>query len=428
MSKLKIPKLPDIDPMAKVKIKRALPGTIITSIILLVVVLTLFHSTDGFTTMIDTEPAVIVTERDYMSFTSYTLRDEKVLYSEFSGGISYISDNGERVNVGDAVAKVYEKKIDAGTAEVANEIDRYISILEKSIGDGAFTLGESKDVHDNISKIYYEMTRAVSNGNSSIISSEADDFLILLNKMKMYSGNGEMLKKTLDEYKEKKASIEDRYSGESETLKVDEGGYFFRQTDGYEGIYSSANINDISYDSFAQMIETEPSTEKGIGKLIIDYRWYLAIPTVKGISDTFSVGSPYVISFPDNENRSFEMTLQNIVFDSTEARSVMIFECGIVDGDFDYLRVQRVNITHRNVSGYRIPEEAVCELGGNTGVYILKDGMASFRKIIVLYEGDGYYIVSPENSNSGDYYIYLEPNDNIILNCKNMYEGKVIGG
>jgi hypothetical protein len=244
----------------------------------------------------------------------------------------------------------------------------------------------------------------------------------------MYSGNGDMLKKTLDEYKEKRSNLETRYSGEYETLTVDDGGYFFRQTDGFEGIYSSANINDISYDSFAQMIATEPNTEQGVGKLMLDYRWYLAIPTVKGISDTFSVGSSYVISFPDNENRSFEMTLKNIIFDASEARSVMIFECGIVDGDFDYLRIQRVNITHRNVSGYRIPEEAVCEIGGNTGVYILKDGMASFRKIIVLYEGDGYFIVSPEKSNSGDYYIYLEPNDNIILNCKNMYEGKVIGG
>lgn len=428
MNNLKISKLPSIDPRTKAKIKRALPVSIITAIILLVVALTLFHSTDGFTTMIDTEPAVIVTEREYMSFTAYTLRDEKVLYSDFGGGISYIASNGERVNVGDAVAEVYKNKIDENTSATAEKIDRYISILEESIGDGVFTLGESKEVNNNISKIYYEMTRAVSNGDSSVISSEADEFLILLNKMKMYSSNGDALKKALEEYKEKRANITDRYSGESEMLKVDTGGYFFRDTDGYEGVYSSANITDMSYESFIEMTETAQNAEEGIGKLVLDYRWYLVIPTVKGISDTFSIDSSYTISFTDSGNRSFDMVLRNIISDDSEARSIMIFECGIVDGDFDYLRIQRVNITHRNVSGYRIPESAVCESGGNMGVYILKDGMASFRKIIVLYEGDGYYIVSPKNSNSGDYYIYLEPNDNIILNCKNMYEGKVIGG
>ena len=54
--------------------------------------------------------------------------------------------------------------------------------------------------------------------------------------------------------------------------------------------------------------------------------------------------------------------------------------------------------------------------------------MASFRKASILYEGEDYYIISSQNSNSNNYFVYLEPNDNIITDCKNMYEGKVIGG
>ena len=87
-----------------------------------------------------------------------------------------------------------------------------------------------------------------------------------------------------------------------------------------------------------------------------------------------------------------------------------------------------LNIVNKNITGFRVPASAVCEHGGNSGVYIIKDGMASFRKIVILYEGDGYYIVSAEHSNSDNYYIYLESNDNIIVDCTNMYEGKVIGG
>ena len=51
--------------------------------------------------------------------------------------------------------------------------------------------------------------------------------------------NGELIRKTLDEYKEKRSNIENGYSGDYEVLTVDEGGYFFRNTDGYEEIYSS---------------------------------------------------------------------------------------------------------------------------------------------------------------------------------------------
>ena len=45
---------------------------------------------------------------------------------------------------------------------------------------------------------------------------------------------------------------------------------------------------------------------------------------------------------------------------------------------------------------------------------------------MILYEGDGYYVVSAQNVNSDDFYVYLEVNDSIITDCRNMYEGKVL--
>ena len=407
--------------------QRLLPGTIITIFILTIVLLTVFQATDGFTTMVDTEPAKIVTEQDYMSFTSYILKNEIVIDSDNSGGIYYIADNAERVNPGDELAYVYENKIDESALKALEDTDSYIDILEKSIGDGVFTLREA-EVKDSISKSYYSMMRAATKGNASLIEADADSFLIMLNQMNIFTGNSEELKNTLEKYKAKRADLKNIYSGANDTVASEYGGYFFRNTDGYEDIFTSSDISSLSYEGFITMTEKEPETVKHVGRLMLDYQWYLVIPTVKGISDTYAVGEEYTVSFPDSKNRNFKMKLYNVIPDSTGARSIMVFSCGIVDESFDYLRIQRVNITNRNVSGYRVPESAVCEIGGNTGVYILKDGMASFRKVIILYEGDGYYIVSADNSNSGDYYIYLEPNDNIITECKNMYEGKIIGG
>ena len=54
--------------------------------------------------------------------------------------------------------------------------------------------------------------------------------------------------------------------------------------------------------------------------------------------------------------------------------------------------------------------------------------MASFRKVVILYEGEGYYIVLSQSISGDGYYTYLRPNDNVITDCRNMYEGKVIGG
>ena len=410
------------------KIKKMLPGIISTAVVLIIVLITVFQSTDGFTTIVETEPAQIVTERDYMTFTAYTLKNEKLLSSGYSGGVYYLAENAQRVNPGDELAKVYENKLDESVILSLETINRCIDILEESIDDGAMTLGESKEVTDKLSSTYYGITKAIANGNASDISAVADELLILMNKIKIYSGSNEEIKNALSEYKNKKAELEKNYSGRHELLKTDTGGYFFKSVDGYENIYSSSDMESLTYDSFFEMTSKTADTQNYVGKLLVDYKWYLVIPTVKGISDAYSVATYYDIAFPDNQNRTIEMQLDNIIYDSTGSKSIMIFACGVVDKNFDYTRIQQVSITNRNVSGYRVPKTAVCEISGHTGVYILKDGMASFRKASILYEGEEYYIISSQNSNSNNYFVYLEPNDNVITDCKNMYEGKVIGG
>lgn len=409
------------------KMGKILPGTVITLLILAIVLLTIFHSTDGFTSIVDTEPAVIVTEQDYMSFTAYMLKNEKTLSAGYSGGVYYIADNAQRVNPGDELARVYKNKIDSSAVEKSEEIDRIIAILEESIGDGVFTLDDAK-INEHISTAYNSMMLAAANGDISVISEGSDDFLIMLNKMRSFSGNRADLEASLDEYKAKREKLKSAYSGDYETVSAESGGYFFKSVDGYENIFNSENIDELSYDAFIEMTEKDPQESGAFGKLLLDYRWYLAVPTVKGISDTYSEGEFYDVTFPDCGNETYNMQLTRIIPDSTGAKSIMVFACGVVDGDFDNIRVQQINITHRDVRGYRVSASAVCEIGGNTGVYILKDGMASFRKVVILYEGDGYCIVSAEHSNSDDYYVYLESNDNIIIDYTNMYEGKVIGG
>jgi hypothetical protein len=152
----------------------------------------------------------------------------------------------------------------------------------------------------------------------------------------------------------------------------------------------------MTYDSFSEMIAKEPEQISGYGKMLRNYLWYLAVPTVKGVSDSYVIGQSYSVKFPDADNRTLTMTLSDVIYDQTNSKSIMLFSCGVVDASFDYLRIQRVEIISKNVSGFRIPASAVCEVSGVTGVYILKDGRATFRKITVLYEGDGYYIVSAD--------------------------------
>lgn len=409
------------------RMKRAMPAALMTALILSIVILTIFHSTDGFTTLVDTEFAVIVSEKSSMTFTGYTLSDAAVVNKPNDGGIYYLADNGERVKPGDPIARVYDTKPDDNVKQLTERLDRMIKILEESIGDGHFTLGESKEVRNGISGLYYEMMRGIANGETNIISSSSDELLMLLNKIDSYvEQDTAELKALLESYRAERIKLESYYSGNYKTVNSEYGGYFFRTTDGYENIYSSKNIDSLTYEGFFEMVSAKKEDAGSVGKILLNYKWYVAVPTVSGISDTFSVGEDYDVTFTDSENRTLSMQLEKIIYDLTGSQSVMLFSCGIVDPDFEYLRIQNINITDKNISGFKVPESAVSDQGGSKGVYVLKDGRANFRKITILHHSAGYYIVSSDNTNSNDYYVYLELNDRIIVDSRNMYDGKVI--
>ena len=61
-----------------------------------------------------------------------------------------------------------------------------------------------------------------------------------------------------------------------------------------------------------------------------------------------------------------------------------------------------------------------------TGVYILNASVVHFRRIDIIAEGNGYYIVAKLDKTKENYYEYLNLNDLIILEPDGMYEGKIL--
>ena len=88
------------------RFKKKLPAILLVLLLLSIVLLTVFHATDGFTTLVDTETASIVTEKSSMTFTGYMLREELLIPSSYQGGIYHLANDAQRVKPGDPVARV----------------------------------------------------------------------------------------------------------------------------------------------------------------------------------------------------------------------------------------------------------------------------------------------------------------------------------
>ena len=89
-----------------------------------------------------------------------------------------------------------------------------------------------------------------------------------------------------------------------------------------------------------------------------------------------------------------------------------------------------------STTGYRIPTDALDEYDGETGVYILVGTAVEFRRVTVIFEGNGYCIVKTyekdraEGEAAGtldsEKYPYLYVNDLVITSGNDLYDGKLL--
>ena len=86
------------------------------------------------------------------------------------------------------------------------------------------------------------------------------------------------------------------------------------------------------------------------------------------------------------------------------------------------LRQQSAEIVFTSYSGLRVPKSAVRVENGQTGVYILEGTLAKWKPITILHDTGESYVAALDTSSTDN----LWPGDELIINAKNLYDGKVV--
>ena len=76
--------------------------------------------------------------------------------------------------------------------------------------------------------------------------------------------------------------------------------------------------------------------------------------------------------------------------------------------------------------GYELNEKAMAKVDGIRGVYVLRGSVVHFRKVDIIYNGADYCLVA-ENGEAEGNYEYLGTNEKIIINGKNLFDGRIFG-
>ncbi len=377
---------------------------------------------------VETVQNQLVTVEQTLTLDGYIMRDETVLYSPVSGGISCLYDEGEKVSAGTVVANIYSGDDSSLIRENIMSIDQKITLLENSNIADNILVSDTNAIDRELQDLFYTIRLKVEENELDYALRKTDAFLTLLNKrqvvVKTVAGYDDRIRKLNAE----KLSLTAKLENISATVKTASSGYFYSKLDGYEEIFSSRLVDSMTVADFDRMTETDADVSVfenergiGVGKIVSDYYWYAACEVTAEQLRSFDEGKRYEVIFPYNNDRTLTMELYRVIAPTDSDRAVLILRCNRLSGDFNFLRCQTLQIVEREYTGYKVPVGALRVVDGVEGVYVLEGNIVEFRTVEILYEIDGNFIVA-EKTEAGQ----LDKLDTIISKGKDLYEGKIV--
>lgn len=387
-----------------------------------------------FSTTLSTLPAQEITEYTVLNAEVYLFRDEQVITGSTDAPVQYLYRDGARIPK-DAVYAISYPKSDATVADVdalqqqLDGIGEQIALLEDSRKAGSL-ITSLKDNQASVKDSYYRVLADLASGNYQNAQPESRNLLSLLST---YSAlrNPQSSVSMIASLQSSRQGLLDAWGGTPNQWISTHGTNFVHKCDGYEQVFDYARIMDMTASDFYAMTKADPVSVSGtVGKMINSHTWYAAIPMNKENAERFVAGDTYTFTFIDNDSKDLSLTLVRRIEGQEEQDDVLVFSCEQTPQDFDFLRTQRVQSIVQEITGYRVPVEALREHNGEKGVYILEDSSVEFRRISIVREGTGYYIVQTfeQDATAGAGMAkYLRRNDLIITAGRDLYIGKMYG-
>jgi hypothetical protein len=358
----------------------------------------------------------------------FVVRDEVLLSNNFSGILVPLIKDGEKVAKGDPFAVVCNSAEDAAMflekEELKADITRYENLRSKQ----SLTAVNIDKLDKETDLIFTNMLVAASNSQLMDFEKLAADFRDMLTSRQLAVSTPMLeLDTKLSQLKARLAEIEAKKIF-TQSLISDYSGYYISGTDGHENLIQFEGISEISPTVIdAAITKGKDETHmNSAGKIVASFDWYLLTSVENSKAATLKNGDITQILV----GRSGEIKVPAAVHQikpSNDEKTLIVFVCNQMNEDYAGIRTEEAKIVLKEQKGYRIKSSAVRIKDNIQGVFIVRGNVVGFRRVDIIESNEEYVLAAiiPNNSNTKSPY-NIELYDEVIVEGKNLYEGKII--
>lgn len=380
---------------------------------------------------VKTEIALEETIVNDVSAEFFVLRDEKLIYNQKSGRIVPLVSDGERVSKGETIALVFSDDNQASCytrmQELEDEIEYYETLDSLSGVGGA----DISNINSKIYKSYTSFIEAADNRNLSDMNELTDSLKDQLTRRQMIYGKSVDFQEKLNSLREEYRNLKLKELNYSSII-ADRSGYYISQTDGYENALNYDNVNGITSSELEEVLKKEYTVENNVvGKIVDGFSWYLFCEVDNDVANQTAVGKTITVELPFSSVTDLKATVEKMQPSSDKSKTVITLKCDKMGAELAYLRHEIGRLEFSSYTGFRLSDDVIHEVDGEKGVYVLQGNKVAFRKINIIYTGDGFVIANNTGTNEkGEKIInhpdYIHLHDKVIVKGDNLSDGKLI--
>lgn len=389
------------------------------SVLAAVVVLLGIEAYRFFYEPVATSVAYIGQVNDSIQATGWVIRREQMMPAS-SGTIMRQVNEGEKVRAGQTVAVSYASKSSLETVSRIEDAELKLQQLEFALNsflDSDAALRVDSVVSDSIIRLH----GAMAGGDYAVSADEMSEVKTSVLKRSYSYTSTEEIEAAITETKQTIQSLQDSLSGAA-SVRASVSGVYSASCDGYEDVLTPDILADLTPSSLNGL--TPVSTSGFSGKMINENTWYYAVVLGEETAAQLEPGQEVTLRFSKGLSQDCPAFVQSISR-SENGQVAVVFSCTRYISQVTLLRHQQGEIVLHGYEGLLVPANALrLNEDGDPGVFCRVGAYARFKKVELIYRGDGYYLVEAAAGTQGE--TVLRVGDQVISTSETLTDGMVI--
>ncbi|MBO5796792.1 MAG: hypothetical protein J6R77_00405 [Clostridia bacterium] len=340
----------------------------------------------------------------------------------------YTLKNGDRVSKGGIIGKLYTNEEAAGFQQQLELLDEDIAQLESAEALASNNYASLEAIDQQLAAKIKALAVQTNGRDTQTLRDLHTQLLTLMNKRQIIVGAVEGFADKLEQLRNQRQALAAKVTPTTGEIRSPLSGYFIDRADGFESYFpkTEEEIARLTPAEVKKAMGEKPTVStQCVGKVASDFNWYITCVIDSERAAALEVGKELLVRFPFVSDENIKTTILAINHSTSEGTAVVL-KCNQMSEALAEIRVQPIQLLLKEYTGLRLPDKALQFNEENrAGAYVRMGTTITFRYVDVLYhnEKDGYSICAIPDVNDRT---YVQIYDDVIVEGKNLYDGKVV--